>query len=179
MKPLETIAQFDVYLAKHDLTLEAVVIGGAALALLGVVTRQTRDCDILHPELSVAVSLAARSFAAQVRHGGTPLQDDWLNNGPSSLCALLPAGWQQRLVLVFEGKAVKLHSLGREDLLKTKLFALCDRGIDLGDCIALCPTTRELQDALSWLEIQDGNPDWPTHVRSTLAELAGRLGYVL
>ena len=39
--------------------LEAVVIGGAALNLLGVVHRTTKDCDILHPALPQAVVEAA------------------------------------------------------------------------------------------------------------------------
>ena len=49
MKPRETLAAFDRYLAARDLRLEAVVIGGAALNLLGVVARPTKDCDILSP----------------------------------------------------------------------------------------------------------------------------------
>ena len=43
------------------------------------------------------------------------------------------------------------------DLLKTKLFALCDRGIDLPDCIALAPTAHELDECVPWLAVQDGN----------------------
>jgi hypothetical protein len=53
-----------------------------------------------------------------------------------------------------------------------KLFALCDRGIDLGDCIALAPTSDELQDVLTWLQLHDANPDWPDNVRDTIADVA-------
>jgi hypothetical protein len=63
------------------------------------------------------------------------------------------------------------------DLLRSKLFALCDRGFDLGDCLALAPTAGELGAILPWLEQQDGNPDWPAHVRATLADLGGKLGH--
>ena len=132
MKPAEILAAFDRYLAARSLRLEGVVIGGAALNLLGVVSRPTKDCDILLPPLPAAIVEAARAFAAEVRRSGGTLADDWLNNGPASVADQLPAGWQERLQLVFAGAALKLRCLGRQELLFTKLFALCDRGIDLG-----------------------------------------------
>ena len=46
MKPKETLERFDAFLAKHGLTLEAIVIGGAALGLLDVISRETRDCEL-------------------------------------------------------------------------------------------------------------------------------------
>ena len=67
--------------------------------------------------------------------------------------------------------------LPRLTLLKSKLFALCDRGTDLGDCAALAPTERELAECVPWLEVQDGNEQWPEHVRATVADLARRLGH--
>ncbi len=70
-----------------------------------------------------------------------------------------------------------LRSLHRADLLKSKLFALCDRGLDLPDCLALAPTPAEPAEAVAWLEPQDLNPHWPAHVRSTLGDLARRLGH--
>lgn len=70
-----------------------------------------------------------------------------------------------------------LRALHRSDLLKSKLFALCDRGLDLPDCIALAPTPQELAEANTWLEPQDLNPHWPAHVRATLEDLARRLGH--
>ena len=88
MLPVETITRFDEFLAERSLRLEAVVIGGAALAFLGVISRPTRDCDILHPDLPEDIKAAARTFAAAVRAGGEPLDDDWLNNGPVSLSSL-------------------------------------------------------------------------------------------
>jgi hypothetical protein len=177
MDPRATIQAFDDFLAQERLELEAVVIGGTALNLLGVVTRPTRDCDVLHPSLPPSVAAAAQRFAAQVRNQGGVLQEDWLNNGPASLANQLPEGWQQRLQPLFTGKALRLSSLGRDDLLRSKLFALCDRGIDLGDCIALQPNQDELQSLLPWLEWQDANPEWPAHVRATMADLGRRLGH--
>jgi len=177
MDPRTTLTAFDRYLADRGLALEAVVVGGAALNLLGVVSRQTRDCDILHPMLPPEVVAAAQAFAAEVRAGGGALRDEWLNNGPSQLGQLLPAGWELRLQEAFRGQAVVLRTLHRSDLLKAKLFALCDRGLDLPDCVALAPTPAELAEAITWLEPQDLHPGWPAHVRTTIGDLARRLGH--
>jgi hypothetical protein len=177
MRPAETIAHFDQFLTERGLSLDAVVIGGTALGLLGVVSRQTRDCDILHPLLPVEIRAAAKAFAAAQRKHGEVLDDDWLNNGPASLADALPEGWRGRLQTAYQGSAVTLRALCRTDLLMSKLFALCDRGIDLQDCLALAPTRDELNNIGPWLEQQDGHPDWPRHVRTTLDDLGRRLGH--
>ena len=46
MRPREVLTAFDGYLGKRALRLDAVVIGGTALNLLGIVSRPTKDCDI-------------------------------------------------------------------------------------------------------------------------------------
>jgi len=177
MLPRPTIEAFDLHLRGLGLRFEGVVIGGSALGLMGVIHRPTRDFDILVPELPVAIAAAARTFAKAQRAAGIDIGDDWLNNGPMQLGDVLPAGWRERLRRIFEGEALVLTTLGRSDLLKTKLFALCDRGTDLPDCIALAPTTAELAECLPWLEQQDGNAQWPAHARATVADLARRLGH--
>jgi hypothetical protein len=177
MRPSDIFPRFDAYLAAKQLSLEAVVVGGAALGLLGVITRETRDCDVIDPNLPATITQAAESFAAQMTADGTVLRGDWLNNGPISLTGVLPAGWRERLQVIFRGQAVLLRTLGRPDLLKTKLFALCDRGQDLADCVALEPSAEELAEALPWLEQQDLNPLWPAHVRATVENLARKLGH--
>ncbi len=176
MKPAETIAEFDRFLAARGLELEAVIIGGAALGLLGVVSRETRDRDILHPALPEEVAAAAREFASK---RSQPLDEDWLNDKPSSLTRDLPPGWEQRLQPVFEGEAIRFQTLGRMDLLRSKIFALCDRGIDIGDCVALAPSAAELGEVGPWLEDRDGNPMWPEHVREVVDDLRKRLGHGL
>lgn len=165
MNTREIITRFDQYLFAKELRFEAVAIGGAALNLLGVVARPTKDCDILCPAIPAEIAEASRSFAIELRREGGLLQDDWLNNGPVSLADHLQPGWEDRLQPLFAGKAIHLRSLHRSDLLCAKLFALCDRGIDLGDCMALAPTSDELITVFSWLEHQDANPGWPAHVR--------------
>lgn len=88
MRPREILTDFDRYLARRGLRLDAVIVGGAALNLLGLVSRPTKDCDVLDPVLSQEVAEAARAFAAEVREGGEVLDDGWLNNGPASLAGL-------------------------------------------------------------------------------------------
>lgn len=67
MFPRPTIEAFDAHLVAIGLRLEAIFLGGSALALLGVTTRQTRDFDIIAPELSKAILEAARVFARDQR----------------------------------------------------------------------------------------------------------------
>ncbi len=177
MLPRPTIEAFDRWLARRSLRLEAVVVGGSALSLLGIIDRQTRDFDILHPELSEDIAEAAREFAAHLRAEGVELADDWLNNGPTQLADVLPNGWRLRRRVLFTGASLNLTTLGRADLLKTKVFALCDRGTDLADCLAMAPSVAELEEAESWLVMQDANPRWPDHVRETIEDLRGRLGH--
>ena len=64
---------FDAWLADADLRLDAVVVGGSALALLGISDRQTRDVDVLHPELPEDIARAARAFALHLRGEGVDL----------------------------------------------------------------------------------------------------------
>ena len=177
MLPLPTIEAFDLHVLGFGLRFEGVVIGGSALGLMGVIHRPTRDFDILVPELPVAIAAAAREFAKAQRAAGIEIGDDWLNNGSIQLGEILPAGWRERVQRIFEGQALVLTTLGESDLLKTKLFALCDRGTDLPDCIALAPTAAELAECLPWLAQQDGHVQWPAHARATVADLARRLGH--
>ena len=146
VNPRETIEAFDRYLAERGLQMEAVVLGGAALALLGIISRATDDCDVMHPEIPPDIAAAARDFAAARTSAGEPLEGDWFNNGPAALARVLPPGWEDRLEPLFAGVSLRLRCLGRAEL-------------------------------SGWLEYQDANPEWPDHVRATLADLARRLGH--
>ena len=177
MFPRPTIEAFDRHLLGLGLCFEGVVIGGSALGLMGIIQRPTRDFDILVPELPPAIALAARDFAKAQRVAGVDLLDEWLDNGPIQLGDVLPVGWRGRVQRIFEGQVLVLSTLGRPDFLKSKPFALCDRGTDLPDVIALAPSAKELAECLPWLEVQDANELWPAHVRVAVADLARRLGH--
>ena len=177
MDPRTTIAAFDEFLAHSGAGFSGIIIGGTALALMGIVIRPTRDCDVLDPPIPAELMAHAKAFAAQQRALGDPLADDWFNAEPASLTGVLPIGWRDRLIDAFSGRALRLRTLGRSDLLATKLFALCDRGTDRNDCLAFAPTSEELATAQLWLEQQDLHPDWPAHTRIVIADLAQRLGH--
>ena len=83
MKPTETIARFDRHLEERGLSFEAIVVGGAALALLGVISQQTRDCDVLHPAIPGPVADAARAFPRAESDAGNDLDADWLKANPN------------------------------------------------------------------------------------------------
>lgn len=85
------IPAFDDFLGARGLQFECVVIGGAALQLLDVITRRTKDCDVLTPVIPVEIKKASEDFAVQAGLG-----TGWLNNGPASLLRDLPQGWQAR-----------------------------------------------------------------------------------
>jgi len=81
--------------------LDAVVVGGTALSLLGLTTRATRDVDVMYPDIPAPIAEAAAAFAQTQRSCGNHLADDWFNNGPSQLQDVLPEGWQKRLQPAF------------------------------------------------------------------------------
>jgi hypothetical protein len=61
---------FDAYLAARGLGFEAVVVGGTALNLLGVISRATQDCDILDPQLAPEhVRETFEDLARKLGHG--------------------------------------------------------------------------------------------------------------
>ena len=121
--------------------------------------------------MSEALKLASEEFAKTI----PTLWSNWLNNGPSSLIDILPMGWENRLQDSYTGAALHLKTLGRSDLLKTKLFAYCDRGTDLSDCIAMNPSQEELDEACQWVVLQDANPLWPEHVQASFDVLSHQL----
>lgn len=180
MDVISVIIAFDEFLASKGASFSGVVIGGGALALMGITTRGTKDIDVLDPVLPGSILLLAKEFAQQQSKRKTAaLRDDWLNNGPRSLIDNLPKGWLERSQKIFSGKALTLLALGRPDFLKSKLFAYCDRGQDWDDCLKMNPSHDELVEALDWVKEQDQNPQWAAHVQLEFAKLAKELGYGL
>ncbi len=120
------LAAFDKYLAKNGVTFEAVIIGGAALIVMDVVDRQRKDVDCLDPVLNDRIKQISQKFAKD--HPELKLIEDWLNNGPQTLKRDLPEDWVTRIHPIYKGKALTLSTLGRIDLLRSKLFALAIHG---------------------------------------------------
>ena len=175
MKPPKITDLFDAFLTKRRLSFEAVVIGGSALAIQKVVDRETIDIDCLDPKIPTQILKAAAEF--RTLHPELLLIEKWINNGPEDLLRDLPSDWRTRLEPLYKGKALKFFTLGRADLLKTKLYAYCDRGDDLKDCIAMKPTIDEIDNSYKWVSERDGNSAWPEHVRGQFTRLKKALKY--
>ena len=154
---LKIIGEFDMFLAEKKIYFSGIIIGGAALNIMNITARVTKDVDFIDPVLTDEIKTAAKEFIQQnPTYRLDPNQ--WLNNGPISIIRDLPSKWQERTIKIFQGRALTLSTLGRLDLLKTKLYAYCDRDIDFNDCLALKPTREELNSCLPWVVEGDGNP---------------------
>lgn len=56
------ISLFDKFLSDRKLEFRAIIIGGAALNLMGVISRETRDVDFLDPEIPAEIKKAQKGF---------------------------------------------------------------------------------------------------------------------
>jgi hypothetical protein len=157
---------------------EIVVIGGAALQVLGLVTRPTADVDVvaildkgLRSAEPLPEPLARAAHRVAVDFG---MPDDWLNPGPTAMLRWgLPEGFVERLVARSYG-ALTAHFASRFDQIHFKLFAFADLGggrheADLG---ALRPTREELLAAATWARTQDPSEGF----RGVLVAALERLG---
>jgi hypothetical protein len=157
-----------------------VVLGGAAMNLLGIISRSTTDVDILafadvpriiepggeralpggiHPPpepLSVSLVDAARTVARDM-----DLADDWLNTGPAlQWRAGLPPGLELRIHWR-RYSALWVGLVDRYDLIFFKLFAAADsvgpRSVHYRDLAAMRPSATELEAAAEWVRTQDAS----------------------
>lgn len=157
-----------------------VLIGGSALLAQGLISRATRDADIMagvdarlglvDPRpLSDALRSAARRVAREL-----DLDDHWLNTGPADqLLTGLPEGFLQRLTSRSYGPCLTVHLPGRYDLIHLKLFAAVDQGPGrhVADLAALAPSCDEMLAAARWVLTQDAGEVFPAIVRSALIHM--------
>ena len=173
------LAALGELLEARDLHYEVVLIGGGNLILRGLVSRTTKDLDILGawtpdsvqpmgtlPEpLRVAVLDVARAYG---------LASDWLNLGPSSLLDLgLPDGFMTRIERHdYGGLATWLA--GRIDMIFFKLYAAVDQGPrsrHFQDLRELTPSEDELKAAARWATTHDPSPGFRLMLVQTLSSL--------
>jgi len=146
--------------------LNLVVCGGTALAALGLMTRTTRDVDVLgtvsetksgliihritnFPQwLTEAASKVGRDF---------DLPKNWLNLGPASqIDSGLPEGFEKRLIKRQYGSYLTVYFISRLDQIHFKLYAAVDRDdYHVQDLMALMPTENEIELASKWAVTQD------------------------
>lgn len=165
-----------------------VVLGGAALNLLGVVERPTRDVDVvafarrgrrsplerpdpLPPAFMAAVSRVARDLG---------LAPDWLNAVAGSQWDTgLPRGLRGRLHWRRYG-GLDVGIVDRHDLVLFKVYAAVDAtgpaSIHVQDLLALRPTDAELRAAVAWVRTQDPSPAIATALEKVAAYVRSARG---
>lgn len=174
-------------LEARDTRAGIVVIGGAALRLLGIVERTTRDVDIvavahepgdlqqlarppepLPPPLKWAIEKVAEDFN---------LPDNWLNQGPASqwdLALPLPTGFAERVQWRRYG-ALDVGICSRIDLIHFKLEAAADQPTSdsrhFRDLAALEPTDAELATAAAWVLSNNDGPEFPSILSKVVAHV--------
>lgn len=149
-----------------------VVIGGAAMNLLGFVDRATRDVDILAfgvreasgiriipppSPLPRALMRAASDVARDLE-----LAPDWLNTGPALQWRQgLPPGLEEH-VTWRRYAGLRVGIVARFDLICFKLYASADQfgpeSPHVTDLLALKPSHGELLAAATWVASQDPSP---------------------
>lgn len=158
-----------------------VVCGGTALAALDLITRTTRDVDILASVSIIDGDIHLQEItafppwlqAAALRVGRDfNLPEDWLNLGPSAqMKSGLPDGFTQRLVKEEYGPFLTIFFLGRFDQIHFKLYAAIDGGPGerhVQDLLALKPQADEMDVAAKWVLSQDASPDFRLIVKDFL-----------
>jgi hypothetical protein len=162
---------------------DMLVCGGAALHALGLVTRTTKDVDVvalvsksptdglimssanpLPPHLIEAAKKVERDFR---------LKDGWINPGPTSALDFgLPEGVLGRAELRNYGSALTVRFISRYDQVHFKLYAAVDQGgKHYQDLLDLRPTGDELEKAARWSMTHDVSETYRSDVKRILKEM--------
>jgi len=166
-------------------TCAIVVLGGAAMNLLGIVDRPTIDVDILaradasgaiHPPDPLPDALR-RAITAVARDQG--LLDTWMNTTVADQWRFgLPDGLAGRIEWRSYG-ALRVGIVGRRDLAAFKLYASADQtgpdNVHVRDLLALRPDDEELAWAGAWARAQDPAPEFGAIVDEVIAYVRNAL----
>ncbi len=157
--------------------LDLLVCGGSALHALHLVTRTTKDVDVVarieggsgamhRPDpfpqaLASAIAKVARDFG---------LKDDWFNPGPASALDFgLPDGVLKRAEVARYGSHLIVRFFSRYDQIHFKLYAAVDQGgKHYADLLALNPTAEELLAAAKWSMTHDVSEAYRGEVKRIL-----------
>jgi hypothetical protein len=176
-QPIRSSNALGEQLAARGESYTLAVVGGSALLALGLISRPTRDVDILaiveNQELVSAQPLPVTLLDAAhtvARDFGLP--DGWLNPCPTSLLDLgLPDGFSERAQHRIYGPGLEILFASRIDQIHLKLYATVDQGAGkhLDDLEALEPTHQELLDAARWSRSHDPSEGYLNVLKQVLA----------
>jgi hypothetical protein len=162
-----------------------VVVGGAAMNLLGLVRRSTSDVDVIAravrdergelqleraepfpPALGQAIRTAARDLG---------LDEDWMNAVVEAQWTLgLPPGLREDITWRNYGGGLDVGLVGRRTLIALKLHAAVDsdaHSVHSQDLLALGPSDAELEEAVAWVRRQDAAEEWPSLVEQVVGHV--------
>jgi hypothetical protein len=168
----QALILLNLYLKRLEKTSSFIICGGASLILQGIISRATRDVDVVAPPIDAALREAAVHVANDLK-----LDAHWLNDGPSSLVRDLAPGWEKRVEEVFRDTNLVVYSIARKDLIFSKFWAMCDRQEDKQDVLLLRPSKEELRNVVEYTKTKDANPDWPEWVIKQGHRIGKELGY--
>lgn len=158
--------------------IDLLICGGAALTVMGFVSRATDDIDVLALVFDEK-DIAAKPFPQPLQEAtrrvarGRGLPEGWLNPGPADMQEFgLPEGVVQRAEKREYGGLLRARFLARYDQIHLKLYAALDLsgGKHLSDLHQLNPTPEELIDAARWCVTQDPSPGFRLVLESFLQE---------
>ncbi len=160
-----------------------LVGGGCALAIRGLVSRTTRDIDVI---------ALVGGDADRILEKAQPLPDylieardkvaedlglpgDWINSGPTSLVDFgLPAGCLERSLRIEYGRSLTVYFMDRLDMIHLKVYAAVDSGgRHLTDLIDMHPSAEEWVRAAAWAMTHDPSPGF----RHMLIDMLTQMGY--
>jgi len=158
---------------------EIVVIGGGSLLLLGLLSRPTKDLDVVArveagtyqtaKPLPEDLVIAIRQVASTLN-----LEEQWVNGGPTELLRWgLPEGFTDRVITYTYG-LLTLQVASRFDQIHFKLYAAVDQGprskhfVDLQQ---LTPSSEELRAAARWCLTHDDSKGFCSQLKPTLKKL--------
>lgn len=140
MDRLEIVEALEQLGKRLEEEVEITVAGGAALLMAFDLERGTVDVDAVEavPGLDEAFRRAIREVAEEME-----LAPNWLNDSAKGYVGVLASGYRKRRRHVGDFGRLRVHALGRRDLILLKLFAM--RAKDVEDLRELKPTVEEIE----------------------------------
>ncbi len=160
-----------------------LVGGGSALSMRGLLTRTTKDVDVIalvSEETDPPTLVRAEPLPGYLREAKDEvardlgLPGDWINPGPTSLLDFgLPLGCLERSLRLEYGTRLVVYIIDRIDQIHLKLYAAVDQGggLHLTDLLALQPSSDELFKAATWAMTHDPSPAFRESLRSLLTQM--------